>query len=85
MCLVGRVDWLKNSSFSLFFHFFNFDTHGQLRICIKIPGEKENFENFETTPGWASKTSLLGSGPSGGPLGVTFGAKIENLCENHML
>ena len=48
-------------------------------------GKKENFENFETTPGWASKTSLLGSGPSGGPLGVTFGAKIENLCENHML
>ena len=54
------LDWIKNSSFGFFFHFFNFDTHGHLHICIKMHGEKENFKKLETTGCWASKTSTGG-------------------------
>ena len=50
-----------------------------------MPEEKENFKKVETTPGWAQKTATSGSGPSAGPLGVTFGPEIENLYGNHML
>ena len=60
-----------------------------LQICIKIPGEKENFKNFETTPGWASKTTPRGSGPSGGPLGVVLASiskiYVETIYCGHFL
>ena len=45
-------------------------------------GKKKISKNLKPQGAGPQKPAQGGSGPSGGPLGVTFGLKIENLCGN---